>query len=213
MARRIRSKPFQFKHGHARTDAKSQSPEYETWSGMIKRCENPRFKSFHLYGGRGIKVCRRWRMSFENFLADMGIRPSQKHSLDRIDVNGNYCPENCRWATATEQLRNMRGNVVLRLDGTNRSLAAWCELYGANYHLTWSRLNAGWELREALTRPRAHDPDMTANGTTMRLSQWAKKAGVTAGAILRRIKRGMPEEQALTMKRQKPRRGVSLCQL
>jgi hypothetical protein len=75
---------------------------------MIGRCENSNVERYPSYGGRGIKVCERWRGSFKNFLADMGRKPTPKHSIDRIDVDGNYEPGNCRWATNSEQQRNKR---------------------------------------------------------------------------------------------------------
>jgi len=96
------------------THGKSKTPEYEIWCGMIKRCLNENNKSYVNYGGRGISVCERWG-HFENFLADMGPRPSQYHSLERKEVDGNYNPENCKWATRTEQARNTRK----RKDGKN----------------------------------------------------------------------------------------------
>lgn len=85
------------------------SPEYRAWSHMKERCSNIKAQEYESYGGRGIKVCERW-LKFENFYADMGDRPSNKHSLDRIDNDGNYEPDNCRWATGIEQVLNRRTN-------------------------------------------------------------------------------------------------------
>lgn len=92
-------------HGHVRRY--KPSTEYRAWRSMRSRCASPGNASFRLYGGRGITVCERW-MSFENFFADMGKKPSRRHSLDRIDSDGNYAPENCRWATSAAQQQNRR---------------------------------------------------------------------------------------------------------
>jgi AP2 domain. len=93
-------------HGHS---AKGKfTYEYHSWASMIQRCENEKRNNFKYYGGRGIKVCDRWKNSFENFLEDMGPRPSKNHTLDRIDVNGNYEPSNCRWVDKSNQSRNQR---------------------------------------------------------------------------------------------------------
>jgi hypothetical protein len=94
-------------HGDSRRNGK-RTPEYQAWTGMIKRCSNPSEIGFRHYGGRGIKVCERWRHSFPNFLADMGRKPSPKHSIERNDNDGNYEPSNCRWATQKEQIHNKR---------------------------------------------------------------------------------------------------------
>lgn len=91
-------------HGES---SRNRTVEYCAWAGMLGRCRNPRNAKWEHYGGRGIAVCERWQ-SYENFLADMGRKPSPQHSLDRIDVDGDYTPENCRWATATEQRCNQR---------------------------------------------------------------------------------------------------------
>lgn len=90
-----------------RTHGDSRTSEYNTWCTMIQRCENPNNQKYSLYGARGIEICKRWRKSYANFLKDMGRRPL-RHSIDRIDVDGDYKPSNCRWATAKEQRANQR---------------------------------------------------------------------------------------------------------
>lgn len=90
------------KHGQ------SKSLEYLIWNGMRQRCSNPKNSHFRYYGGRGIRVCDQWQASFENFIADMGAKPSPKHTIDRINNEGNYEPGNCRWATYSQQNKNRR---------------------------------------------------------------------------------------------------------
>lgn len=99
------------KHGEARLG--NTTKEYTTWTAMKSRCLYKKNKFYHYYGGRGIKVCDRWLDSFENFLTDLGRRPSDQHSLDRVDPNGNYEPSNCKWSTDQEQNRNKRYEQIL----------------------------------------------------------------------------------------------------
>jgi hypothetical protein len=116
---------------------------------MKGRCNSRNHTEFSRYGGRGITVCERWN-SFELFLEDMGKRPSGS-SIDRIDVNGNYCPENCKWSTAKEQARNKRNNVVLTIDGESKTVAEWCENPSAARDKTiYKRVKIGWSAKEAV---------------------------------------------------------------
>lgn len=133
-------------HGMYRT------PTNNSWASMIKRCNDPNQKSYANYGGRGIAVCDRWR-TFERFLADMGERPSLKHSIDRIDRNGNYEPGNCRWATAKEQARNRRTSRVVEVAGVSATLAEWQERSGIGALTIRARLDRGWSAAEAVTVP------------------------------------------------------------
>jgi hypothetical protein len=125
-------------------------PERTIWNSMKARCGNPRNAAFSRYGGRGISVCARWRDSFECFLADMGARPSPQHSLDRIDVDGNYEPGNVRWATCVEQARNKRSSRLVSIDGVTRTVAEWAELNGVDPHPIYHRLDRGMDPRVAL---------------------------------------------------------------
>ena len=134
---------------------KRETVEYSTWIRMKERCYNPKSERYERYGGRGITVCSRWRNSFERFLEDMGPRPSRKHSLDRIRVNGHYEPGNCRWATETEQSRNKGNTLWVMWNGKRVSLAEVIEnsgfalsskVYGAVYR----KLKRGWSIERAL---------------------------------------------------------------
>lgn len=119
-----------YRHGH-RPKYGDRSPTMGTWLDMIYRCENPGSSNWVNYGGRGISICERWRSSFENFLADMGERPPGR-TIDRIDVNGNYEPGNCRWATPYEQGQNVRHAKQVTHNGLTLTLSAWARHLGVD---------------------------------------------------------------------------------
>ena len=130
------------------------SPEHRSWQSMLERCRNPKSKTYAYYGGRGIIVCERWQgeSGFENFVADMGPRPSGK-TLERKDTNGNYDPENCKWATGIEQGRNQRSNRLITFRGETLNVSAWAERLVVPVSRILSRLHRGWSERDALAKP------------------------------------------------------------
>jgi|SRR5580692_9707464 hypothetical protein len=129
------------------------SSTYVCWGAMIQRCYNASGTGYHKYGGRGIKVCERWRNSFSAFYEDMGERPSRQHSLDRIDNNSDYEPGNCKWSTAKEQARNRRSSMILEAFGRKQTLAAWGEEFGVTGRLIGERLLRGWSAEKAISTP------------------------------------------------------------
>lgn len=137
----------------SRTHGMTSTRLYLAWQNMKARCNNSRTKHYASYGGRGIRVCDRWAYSFENFLADMGESPTPMHTLDRIDNNGNYCPENCRWATRSEQQANRRPVRLLTFNGRTQCAAAWARELGAPKGLIYKRLRLGWSVERAVTTP------------------------------------------------------------
>lgn len=144
---------------------KTQPLEYRAWTDMHTRCRNPKFKDWLLYGGRGIRVCLRWN-SFSYFFDDMGPKPSPKHSLDRIDSDGNYEPLNCRWATAKEQARNWKNrNRRVLFNGENLLLSEWAARLGLSRESLRDRLEAGWSLERALTTPAIRKRHRGTDGT------------------------------------------------
>lgn len=138
------------------THGRSKSPEYLSWIAMKARCGNPHHKDWKHYGGRGITVCIRWAESFEQFLADMGTQPAGKNTIERIDTNGNYCKENCRWASQKEQTRNKRNNRVLTHQGVTKTLAEWAEEIGVCQKRLSRRLRLGWSAQEVLDKRKFH---------------------------------------------------------
>lgn len=140
----------QWKHGQIYTS------EYRSWAGMFDRCTNPNNGSFSRYGGRGITVCAAWS-DFRIFMQDMGAKPSPQHSLDRIDVNGIYCPENCRWADSVQQNRNKRSNISITFRGETKLLIEWAQLLGFTYYTLIHRIcTRKWDVERALTQPQRH---------------------------------------------------------
>ncbi len=131
------------------THGLSRSSTYRIWAKMIERCENRRSKTYSDYGARGIKVCDRWRESFENFLSDMGPR-SPGMTIERNDNDGDYCPENCRWATRKEQNNNKRNSRVLECNGKRQTVARWSEELGISSKTIFTRLYNGWSIEAAL---------------------------------------------------------------
>lgn len=138
---------------HGCTKGGSRTPESRAWTAMRCRCRDRNDKDYGRYGGRGISVCDSWNSSFESFLKDMGERPSPKHSLDRIDNDGNYEPGNCRWTTQQVQIENRSITVWLTANGRRRTITQWCRHLGGGDSLVRDRLKAGWTEEEALSAP------------------------------------------------------------
>ena len=128
----------------------SSSRVYHIWEWMKGRCEYERNPQYHRYGGRGITVCDRWKNSFEAFYADMGDPPSDKHTIERLDVNGNYEKDNCTWATMAEQHLNRSDTVHLTMDGVTKPRAVWAKEFGISRDTIRSRLQRGWSVEEAI---------------------------------------------------------------
>lgn len=119
------------------------------WRTMIQRCSNKNAFNYKHYGGRGIIVCREW-MIFENFYRDMGDIP-EKMTIDRIDNNGNYTPENCRWATRKKQANNTRRNYFITYNNKTQTVAEWARELDINYSTLHKRIRRGWNLERALS--------------------------------------------------------------
>lgn len=138
------------KHGGAYTRL------YKVYKGMLGRCNNPNRKGYQNYGGRGINVCEEWQgengyETFRKWALENGY--DDKQSIERIDVNGDYCPENCKWIKKSDQAYNKRNSLIYEMDGKKQDLAQWAREYGINYYTLWSRLKRGMDIRSALTKP------------------------------------------------------------
>lgn len=134
------------------THGLSKTKTYQAWADMKTRCYNSKRAQFAFYGGRGISVCDRWKNSFENFLVDMGEKP-HGHSLDRIDTDGNYTKENCRWTTQVEQCNNRRSNKIITHNGETLTYSQWSLRLGQYRSLVNDRIRRGWDEISAISIP------------------------------------------------------------
>jgi hypothetical protein len=135
------------------THGLSRSPEYRVWASMLERCRNPNTVGYPRYGGRGIKVCERWD-SFDNFIADMGRRPSGDYSIEREDNDGNYEPSNCRWATREEQAYNRTKTILIDYRGAKITTLEASKISGLSTNIVKTRWFKGWSAEDIIHRPK-----------------------------------------------------------
>ncbi len=164
------------------------TPEYNIWRGIKKRSFNPNDKSYNDYGGRGITMCNGWKNSFEQFYTDMGPKP-KGCSIDRIDNNGNYCKENCRWATRSEQNRNKRNNRLIVHKDEVKTIVEWSEIYNISIDALVKRLDElGWSVEDALTTPVDRKLHIFKHdGKTQTLYKWAKEYKIGYDTLRHRV--------------------------
>lgn len=202
---------------HLITHHKTKTPEFRIWQGIKTRCSNPHSKGFIHYGGRGITLCEHWQ-DFQHFLADMGPRPSAKHSIERRNNMLGYSAENCRWASRKEQARNTNRNRMVTIGEHTACVAEWLETFALPGHIFWGRVKRGWDIAQALTTP--HDPStqrpprpyrnlITINGITHCLTEWLTLAHMGPSTYKQRIKRGWTSQQALSVPVRHQKKGIS----
>jgi hypothetical protein len=187
-------------------------PEYFAYNSMKYRCYNSKSEDYHNYGGRGITVCRRWRLSYTKFLEDMGKRPSPQHSLERIDNDKGYTPKNCKWATAWEQSNNRRSTVKILHEGNYLNLLefskAVCVLPST---LRYRRYRYGCSWEEAVHRD-VYKIKRKFKGQRRTLEEWADHCGMSRQTLSSRLFKGWSWERALTEevrpKKKTKRKGV-----
>lgn len=179
-------------------DGAAPPAEYWVWTGMRERCHNMQCWAWKWYGGKGIKVCERWDDP-AIFMADMGPRPSKAHTIERIDSDKDYEPDNCRWATMQEQCAN-RGNAII-IDGMRiREIA---DALGLDYSSVYGRMKRGWSPWDIANQPKITDGTRTTNrlltvrGKTQSLTEWARQAGLSVQTIASRLESGWSANDAV----------------
>lgn len=181
------------------THGLSYSKIYSVWQGMINRCLNPKHDNYHIYGGRGIKICERW-MKFENFYEDMGDPPNGL-TIHRVNNNGNYCKENCIWATKKIQDRNRSDNNLITYKNETKCLIEWSEILGIKPETIRARLNYGWTLEETFNKKVGNYGDLIKfNNEERSISEWAEILGIKYSTLYNRLRKGWSIQKALTKK-------------
>jgi hypothetical protein len=184
---------------------------YSSWSSMMRRCNNPNEKAYATYGAVGIKVCKRWH-TFKNFFEDMGVRP-EGMSLDRINGRRGYSPDNCRWATESEQQKNRKDNVYYTLRGKTLCVQDWGREVGIHPDTIRSRVKKGWEIEKAVFTPVGAFTDIhrpiTFNGVTLSRTDWSKRLGCKSPSTIKaRLDAGWSIARALTTSNLQPWQGA-----
>lgn len=168
------------------THGLTNTAEYEIWVNIKTRCNNPNAYSYPNYGGRGISICKEWGGSFSRFLSDMGPRPSKLHSIDRINNDGNYEPDNCRWATQKEQANNQRTNHNITINGVTKTLQQWADESDITSSAILVRLKSGLNGHD-LIAPNKRKGSITFQGVTDTIAGWSRKTGIKQSTIAMRL--------------------------
>lgn len=183
----------------------SKHPLFDTWRKIKQRCLNPKDKQYKNYGARGIKICDEWLHDFWLFCLDVGVKPTNKHTLDRINNDGNYEPGNVRWATIKEQNNNKRTCVFFEHNGEKLNIKQWAKKLNIDDSTLYSRIFfRKWTFDRAITEPIKKPIKINSinfNGESKTVSEWAKINGICKKAIYERIKRGWPPEMAVSVGR------------
>lgn len=173
------------------------------YHNMKTRCTNPNYDKYQYYGGKGVSICDEWMNSyklFEEWANKNGY--SDELTLERIDVNGDYCPENCKWVTRKEQANNRTSNHFITYNGKTKTLQAWADQYGLKANTLDRRIKDGWPLYKALKTPaddRFKPVMITYNGKTQSCRAWSHELGLSDNAVRNRMMRGWSAEQAVTI--------------
>jgi len=182
----------------------SRLSEYKSWKNMIYRCHNQKKDNYNAYGGRGIIVCERWLKSYDDFIEDMGLKPTQTHTIDRIDNHNGYFKENCRWATPRQQQNNRRCNRIIKYMGEKRTASEWALFFNIPIGTVFDRLNKGFNLKRVFSNKNWSESAITYNGETQSYTKWAKQYGINKVTFFARIKQyGWDIEKALNTKTRK----------
>ena len=173
---------------------------YRIWKAMRSRCNNPNTLAYPRYGGRGIGVCKEWD-DFSKFRAwAIANGYSDDLSIDRVDNDGGYSPDNCRWATRKEQNTNQRSNRMIEFHGERKTLTEWAALMGLSFTCVDDRLRRGWSVEKALTTHSNFKPSrlLVVNGVAKTITEWAREYGINDTTIHARLKAGWSAEDAVT---------------
>ncbi len=182
------------------THGDSDTRLYHIWRSMIDRCSNSNDKNYHHYGGRGISVCEEWDdyVVFKEWALKYGYKEGL--TIDRIDVDGNYEPSNCRWVDWNIQANNKRNNHYITYNNTTKSMMDWANEYNINYSTLRRRIRDGWSPEKALTTPVDSKEPITLeyNNKVQTVGEWAREVGIPYSTIINRLEDGWSVEQALT---------------
>ncbi len=177
-----------------KTHGRSHTPEHNAWLSLKQRCTDQKRPDYANYGGRGIRVSKKWMHDFEAFYRHIGPRPSPRHSVERINNARGYMPGNVKWATATEQQNNKRQTVWVTIQGIRKPVAFWARERGISHQVLASRVRYGWP-EERLFEPviplqERFGMHITIGNRTKTLQEWSEASGLRRQAILARIRRG-----------------------